>query len=598
MTSSFPLRACLGIVLLALCLAMPGPVAHAQSAADSPLLEPFRRLDSEIATENMPSQPSPQRPPQTTLDAVDWTPPEIPSPQMPARRNLSPAEALNPPALTQQTNRTPATDPRQVPVLAVIDLESDTVDPSALLTLTQAVWVEAQRAQRTRMLELDTTRHVLARHNLTPSDPYRPPPSRHQLAAVLNADYLILGEVDRYEKTYYANLWIYSASSNSLLKSATEISQGGFPDLLDKFPDNVQALMNALPAIGAAGNAAASPVASQPLSQPVRMLQKELEQLRLENDRLRARLAQLGQHDLPNLATTPTPMPQPEASAMPISPVRVDTELPPVKSDRKRPVRKKARLRPDPTPTALVVAEATQPTAIPSPAPTARPTASPIAAQPTASEAGQGSTGPTPTPAPVRPPLVAEASPTPMPERAPSPSMESMPEPGSPEAKAMARKFYDESYKYPFNSRKGLEPLERAVMLDPNNPDYQQAYVTRLFYCGDYSDCARLGDEFAAAGSKNPEVHIFTGAAYTALAEYQKALVAIERALRLSPDNLYALYNRAMNLYFLNDLKAAEAFRYYLKKAQNDPKQSQYVPQAEKYLRELEAAMQGSGGSQ
>ena len=160
---------------------------------------------------------------------------------------------------------------------------------------------------------------------------------------------------------------------------------------------------------------------------------------------------------------------------------------------------------------------------------------------------------------------------------------------GSEGAKAQAREYYDESFKYPFNAREALEPLSRAVELDPANEQYQHALVTRLYYTGNYAECAHEGEAFAQRGATNPEIHIFTGAAYTALGEYQKAMVAIERALKANPDNAYALYNRAMNLYYLKDARAAEAFRFYLRKAKDDPEQARYIPKANERLAELEA---------
>ena len=353
-------------------LATAGPL-WAVEPEDDTLLNIYRQVDRQVISpplepaHSAPTTPGdmefPELSPATRPQApAEWQPPQVTT----TRRSVPLSEALNPPALSEGVRM--ASDPRQVPVLAVIDTDSDTLDPAALLTLTQLVWSEVQRVGRTRLLELNTTRHILARNDMTPSDPYRPSPSRHQMATVLSADFLVLGDVNHVENTFVIEMVLYSASSNSILNSVVEFSNEGFDGLVRRVPEMVQRLLGVLPQVrstrapGGAATAAKQGAMGQ-----------ELKELRLENDRLRRRVMQLQQALALGSHAAPTPVPESpmgevRSLAQPIRPEIVTAEatpslleLPPVRGGfRKEAVTKKQWVReaPAPTPTPVIVTEA------------------------------------------------------------------------------------------------------------------------------------------------------------------------------------------------------------------------------------------------
>jgi tetratricopeptide (TPR) repeat protein len=152
-----------------------------------------------------------------------------------------------------------------------------------------------------------------------------------------------------------------------------------------------------------------------------------------------------------------------------------------------------------------------------------------------------------------------------------------------------AQILYNESKRFALNAPEGIPPLEKALELAPDNAAYQRDLVTRLYSTGKVSACAQRGEEFVRRGTVDESLNLYVGAAYWSLKEYRKALEATERVLKINPDNGYALFNRAMNLYGLSEPAAAQAFRTFLDRFGNDPVFEKYAATARSSLNKLES---------
>jgi tetratricopeptide (TPR) repeat protein len=470
----------------------------------------------------------------------------------------------------------------EIPVAAVIDLETQTLDPRTAPAISQVVWNEFQRGQRTRLLELTASRRILASHGLSGTDPYRLPPSRHQMAAVLQAQYLILGNVEHIEGTYVIELMLYSALSNSIVLSAAATATGDFNELLRQIPSLAEALQRAIVSPVPSGPGGRLLPTSHAGASPTRVeaLAREIEQLRLENDRLReenrALHVRLGD-PVAKAAVMGTDSGEAAARA-----------LPPPKKAPKRAERMKSKPStpgPAPAPVSSATGSAPEPSAKVMPTPEPTPTPQPMpAATPT----------PSPEPRP-RPTPIAGAEPrrdeppgpsaTEAPVSAQPSSEPDVEEPGGAEE---ARKLFEESRRYPSDSEAGLQVLEKAQALQPTNTEYQSALIARLYYTGQYAGCADRGEAYIGKGNGDEDLMTFVSVAYTQLGQYGKAIEAGDRVLKKNPLNGNALYNKAYNLNQMKDPRAAEAFQHYLKVCRDDPTQAHLIPEAEKMLRLLD----------
>lgn len=467
-----------------------------------------------------------------------------------------------------------------IPLCAVIDLKTDTLEPDGVKTLSQLIWNALERAGRCRLMRLDSSRLILARRDLTPTDPYRAPPTRAQMADALNADFLLVGNVNKFADVYVLELQLYSKSADAVLKSENTTLRGDFGALLEKADPMVQELIKLIPKkrlVPAAHGKSAAPddpfaASEDGMSSREKILSREIAMLRMENDRLRKQL----RGGAPEKAEANNA----DAAQKDAGRIRADglRELEPVQGPRRKmPVSKKTRIAPwsvglgdeevsaanpsDMSETTTNVADAGM---RPSPSPTLEPT-------------------PVVTPEPT--PDVADPTPTPAVSENPVASEEEQKE---------AKAFYAKAKVYPADSRDALPLLEDALKLDPTNLKYQTELIKRFYYCGMFSECARRGQLFARqqpADADTTYLNLYVGAAYYELGDFRNALQAAERILRKEPENPYALYNRALNLYMLNDSKASNAFRDFLDQVSDDPSPDleAKVKEARERLRRLES---------
>lgn len=512
--------------------------------------------------------------------------------------HLAPAP---PPAATSVApSATPYVE--RAPLSAVLDLDAGrNVDSATADALTLALWNEVQRPQRVHLQTIEATRHVLARQGLTPSDPYKTPPPLTRLSEALDADYLFLGNVDQAEGVWLLEVLLYSAATNSLVRSQAARSPGRFEGLLDQMPAMVRNLLEAVPArvmaktevraapgapggLDARGTGAHAENASGPseVAPYSATLEEELQQLRRENARLNG-LRGLGTGASTPLANTTSPPSTLEGSGETLPPVRYGNK----EASRTKNILAKAPPA-EPTP---VAASADWPAPTPEPTPVA---ASPAVRTPAASEPipNTPATAGTPAPAvtPARTPVAVTASPTPTPHIAPPP------ETPAADPQAEAKSLYELAMRLPKSSREALEPLRRAVELQPAKASYRDELMVRLLECKEYTDCARHATQLTREGKTDGALSLLYGAAaHTYLGDYKSALAALDLLLSKDPANGFALYNRAYNLKAMNDPRAVDAFEVYLKTAGNDPAQAQWVLDAHNKLNELRKATPASG---
>lgn len=447
----------------------------------------------------------------------------------------------------------------RIPSCAVLDLSGS---PSLLINdtiaLTQVLWNEVRRTRFWRLQRLEYTRRDLSTRGLTPNDPYRMPPSHNLIATVLDVDYLVFGNVNQLNDVCVLELMIYSAASDSIVRSVPAKSTTGYRSLVEAAPDMVRDLQKDIPK----WIAVKKPVpTATPEGIDLTLLKKELAELRTENEALREKLQQAGLDTNVAVVKENTPVVSP-------TPAKID-KLPPPSSNikYKNPGVKKVIGK---TPTPKV--HTPEPTATPKP--TAKPTRTPTPKI-------------TITPVPTKAPIVQK---TPSPTATPTPA----PEPTSPSSKLEAKKLYNQAMSLPQKDKSGLEPIRKAAAYDPSNKIYQQELLTRLYACDEFKECAKLGTNLSFSADTS-YIPLYTAAALYELREYEQAIKVLDRLLQRDPTDGFALYNRALNLKEFKPSEAKAAFEHFLEVARDNPSLSAYVLDSEKQIQLLsnEAAAGG-----
>ena len=163
-----------------------------------------------------------------------------------------PAPAAGPPVEGQSGLLEPArilavSPPSRTPVLALIDLNSQTVSAEELRAISRALHVEFSRLGRFVPCGPSAVHDRLASLGLLPYDPSRPPPTPAQLASALQADYLVMGALNRVGDLWALATEIYDARRNAIVRTNSRTAQGGMAELLTQIPAAVSALAEGLP---------------------------------------------------------------------------------------------------------------------------------------------------------------------------------------------------------------------------------------------------------------------------------------------------------------------------------------------------------------
>ncbi len=483
-----------------------------------------------------PNAPEPweSAPAESSLDRseIPDTPPVMLNPRLPDESGMMPNPLVN------------ASPTERIPVASVLMIESEsrTVSPDVLSVLTQVVWNEFQRSRHTRLQRLRYTRHVLSQFDLTPSDPYKVPPSPQKIAQVLNADYLVMGTAEEIENINLLELFLFDASANRIVASRAARSSQGYENLLQQIPEMVRDLQKSVPSVKSGStrqSMAPGELSPRWIDQDV---QARLRALEAENARLRRQLAAIDDGE-----AVPTPEVTPAPHEL--------EKLPPVRYGDKLQKRMKYP---------------------------------PIGGGDTGDNPASHSPSRTPEPTPRPPRITMTPEPTPTPERTPEPTPTPLSNEEKKMRKAQAQEQYEDAMQYPQDSEEALPPLRKAVEFDPENTLYKETLVERLYKTGNFGACARQGELFERGGLQNTTIALYTSSAYTSLKEYDSALEVLNRLLQNEPENGYALFNKGLNLSYLGKTREAQvAFERFLEVAQDKPAFAKWVGDAQNQLRQM-----------
>jgi tetratricopeptide (TPR) repeat protein len=149
---------------------------------------------------------------------------------------------------------------------------------------------------------------------------------------------------------------------------------------------------------------------------------------------------------------------------------------------------------------------------------------------------------------------------------------------------AEAQRLMREASDYPVDSPLRAENLERALELDPLNPDLL-ALAARTHMAQHQED--RAIDECLLALQQRPSDSVV----YTVLGSIQynrhnnfDAVAAQQRALELDPRNHFAQYNLALSLWQADQDRARTAFERFIEMAADIPEQRVFVERARTHL--------------
>ena len=132
------------------------------------------------------------------------------------------------------------------------------------------------------------------------------------------------------------------------------------------------------------------------------------------------------------------------------------------------------------------------------------------------------------------------------------------------------------------------EYYEKALKMNNKLPEVH--FNLALIYDMRYKYEAAIREYSIAINQKHGYVkaHLNLGLVLAKLKHYDAALEHIEWVLSKQPDNLPALYNRALVLHNTHSDKAMYAWKDYIELARGRPDQMQYVNKALLYLQILE----------
>ncbi|MCL5269626.1 MAG: hypothetical protein M1457_03510 [bacterium] len=207
------------------------------------------------------------------------------------------------------------------------------------------------------------------------------------------------------------------------------------------------------------------------------------------------------------------------------------------------------------------------PRATPTPAPPPKPTPRPT---------------PTPSPSPTPSPTA-----TPTPTSSPSPTPSLTPTPGAAE---QAQAFYAAAIALPRDSAQRLAKLEQAVALAPANATYLQQLANEYYLRQQYAKCVETIDRALAIKKGDSVLLTVKGSSLFAMNQLEQARAAFEAALASNSANFYARYNQALTMTAQKDPNAAQAWRDFVARGEQDPAQKPLVEQARQFLATLTPA--------
>lgn len=506
----------LAIRLAPICLALAAPAlaGSAPNLQNDPAFEQYRALEQQGLG---------------ALDSMFGSPAATGAPGQPAAAATPSAAAAAP----------------RLPVLAIVEFDSDTASTAELRAMSAAFHTELSKYTQFALLPLETTRARLEAAGFLPHDPYSPPPARSALANAAGATYLIMGTLNRVGEAFTLQTQLYSVRVDSVLKTDARFAEGGLPAILAQAGDSVTLLLGAVPPEPAAARApatggaapgfapagAAAPAAKMPALEPISMT--------------------AGAPDSPLTAA------RQEIAALRRQIKSLQTELDKQTALARQYKADNDRLRAELS-AAVEKARAPEP--------------------PASIRSGSGGAVSAPASAASFPPALA------LDDSIVGP-------PDAEKAKTLASEAMAEG----LDIGKKIANLQEAVRLDPGVADYHLELAKALFKNRDLDKAMAACDAGIAKHPDNASLRIVKGAIYLDREDYVNAEKTYRTALSIDPNDAFALFNLALTVQNseggARKEEALAAWDNYFKIADADPMQreSGWHDEAVKYRAALNA---------
>jgi tetratricopeptide (TPR) repeat protein len=427
---------------------------------------------------------------------------------------------------------TPEPSPKE-PLLAVIDLDSETVGTTELRSIGRALHSGFAMGGAIAVLPQRETRERLEEADLLPHDPYNPTPGRDELALGAGADYIVTGTLDHVADSYILQTTLYDARADEIVQIDTQTAKGGLAELVARIPEATRTLSKGLPAkalrepptLGKAGPAPKTALATEPL----------------------VTLAPSAVSLTPGAPEDPLEAAKQQVEGLLRRIRKLESDLIEQKAQSRR-----YQLQASAAHEALAAARKAEPT----PGPT-----SPPASPPTPT--------PTPTPDPTYPSEMDRAA-----------------------DKEKARELASAAAKEGVSPAERLANLETAANLDPDVVEYHHDLAQEHYNQRNYISAKRACDRGIAAHPSDAKLRLLKGATYMAEEDFPHAEKCFREALSISPTDAYAQYNLAVVVErdAARKEEALSEWRRYLEIAPTDPRQEAEgrVDEARRHIKALE----------
>lgn len=530
-----------------------------------------------------------------------------------------------------------AQDNARLPIVAVLDFETNTLKQSEADAFSQAVWSEFSHDALTRVWERRWVRQFLLSRDLYPGRPYGRPIALSEVAEATNSDYVVSGSVDQVGNSNVVHYALYSARLGSTFLKDTHYGRGTIEDLFHSIPEIISALIEQMKDVESGAYQAASNARRREIEdiaaarardrERAEQAERSRAQSRARDEAAReAREAEKNSDDrlkireaapaaeappagipqpLPRTVTrTSEPEPSPEPPPSHIDPP-LDEPEPPRTEIAAAQIAEHADAAPDPaTETVEIVTPAPPEVHEPEPA-QAEPevqTIAPVTAHEAEPEIAEVAFIETPAESPAETAAPAETAhdESPMTEVAagiaedadsdqPTETSEDeaetpTSEPASSESDKLreiseasqrsAREAYDKAIAPGVEPAETIDLLRRAISLDPKPAAYHLQLAITFYRQGNYNECVRTCLQATEFIPDNSMLHTVLGSAHFASDQLDEAREAHRRAVELDSRNLYARFNYALVLTAQNSPKADEAWETFLELSMDVPEQA------------------------
>ncbi len=480
-------------------------------------------------------KPAQAPPPQSA--SSQWVAP-VP---IPADTPVKTRPAPQPPVAAQQ-GAAPLPRP-DLPTLALLDFESDSLAPAETMALSQSLWFELLRPTEYGLLPRNETRRWLIANDLYPYMPYQAEVTLGRVVAALKADYLLTGRVDRIGSGYNVALQLTGRDGQPVLKKTGQFSGGSgqlLVGVLQFGPDIRSAVLKGRPA------AAPTPISGARTKMKVRVRRAPVQE----------HVGGTEPEKPAAVEAPPTQTIKPAAAAA----ATTSTAAAPLPAAAATPTPAKT-----PTPA---------PTVTPTPAPTAPPKTLTLKVTPA------NSPRPTPTSAP-------KAAATPPPKAVAAPVSGKV---------ARAHELQQQAQELASQSDRQHRPaaildlLKQAAELAPEDLQVLRGLANEYYVRENYGQSADVYTRALKVDPNNSMLLTCRGSALYCQDKFGSAKEDFAKAIRLDPANNFARFNLALASHMSKSPDAARLWHEYLDKTAGatEDDEIQNRKQAQYFLSTLE----------